>query len=181
MKHLFTSLKVQAALAALLATSVHGIALGGTLTAAGVRADIRARGPAAVLNDLWDKPGWDELLRNIETGQSGWLRVAVKIHPATDGAASDTLTLAVGEALLHNPRVVLLQVAPELGIQSVCSAPDVDDARWDTKDKALADLDARIVAVTRLAGPDIAAARASCLQHLNEARAYLVSANGPYS
>jgi methanethiol S-methyltransferase len=68
-----------------------------------------------------------------------------------------------------------------LGIEEVCSSPDVDDPRWSTQKKAVENLNARTAAVTQLSGADIAAARASCLKSLMEARAILVSPNGPYS
>jgi hypothetical protein len=83
-------------------------------------------------------------------------------------------------ALLHQPRQVLMQVAPVLGIEEVCSSPDIDDPRWSTQKKAIENLDARTAAVSRLSGADIAAARASCLKSLREARAILASPNGPY-
>jgi hypothetical protein len=150
------------------------------LTAAAVLSDIHARGPYAVVQSLWGKPEWDDLLVKVETGQTDWLQVAVMIYPGTDAGSAEELTYAVGAALLHDPHQVLLRVAPVLGLEGICSAPDIDDPRWSTKQKAVANLDDRIAAVRRLSDPSVAAARASCLKYLHEDRALLLSPNSPY-
>jgi hypothetical protein len=80
-----------------------------------------------VVQDLFDKPKWTEILGKIETGRRQWLDVAVKLYAGTDAGSTEELALAVGVALLHQPRQVLLQVAPVLGIEEVCSSPDIDD------------------------------------------------------
>jgi hypothetical protein len=66
-------------------------------------------------------------------------------------------------------------------MDDVCSGPDVDDARWDTKAKAIATIDARMASMSHLSGGDIAEARLSCLKYLREAKEYLAGPNGPYS
>jgi hypothetical protein len=152
----------------------------GRLTPAAVLADINARGAYAFVNAVFDKPEWSELLGHIETGQRQWLEVAVKLHDGTDAGSSEMLTSAVGVALLHNPRQVLVKVAPVLGLEGVCSSPDIDDPRWPTQQKAVANLDARIASVTKVSGAAVASARDSCLKYLREAKAVLVSPNGPY-
>jgi hypothetical protein len=152
----------------------------GALTPAAVLADINARGAYAFVNAVFDKPEWGELLDHIETGQGQWLEVAIKLHAGTDAGSSEMLTSAVGVALLRNPRQVLLRVAPVLGMEGVCSSPDIDDPRWPTQQKAVANLDARIVSVSKLNRADVASARDSCLKYLRDARAVLISPNGPY-
>jgi len=151
------------------------------LTPASVLADINARGAYAVVNDIFEKPEWGELLDHIETGQRQWLAVAVKIYVGSDAGSAEMLTSAVGVALLHQLRQVLLKVAPVLGMGPICSSPDIDDPRWSTQEKTVANLDARIASVSKLRGADVTSARDSCLKYLREARAFLLSPNGPYS
>jgi hypothetical protein len=151
------------------------------LTAAAVLADIHVRGPYAVVQSIWEKPEWGELLGKVETGQTAWLHVAVAIYPGTDAGSAEELTSAVGVALLHDPQQVLLSVAPVLGLEGICSAPDTDDPRWPTREQVVANLDDRIAAVSHLSDRTVAAVRASCLKYLRENRALLMSPNGPYS
>jgi hypothetical protein len=154
--------------------------VGGALTATAVLSDIHTRGATAVVNDIWNKPAWSQILTNIETGQRQWLKVAVELHPGTDAGSSEMLTSAAGVALLHNPHDVLLRLGPELSIEGICTAPDVDDPRFDTKQKAIQSLEARIAAVTQVTSADVAAARRSCLEFLKQAKAILVTTGGPY-
>jgi hypothetical protein len=151
------------------------------VTPATVIADINARGAYEVVKDIFEKPEWGELLDHIETGQRQWLEVAVKLYAGTDAGSTEMLTSAVGVALLHQPRQVLLKVAPVLGMELICSSPDIDDPRWSTQEKTVANLDARIASVSNLRGADVTSARDSCLKYLREARAILLSPNGPYS
>ena len=152
----------------------------GTLTPASVLADINARGAYAVVKDLFDKPEWSVILDHIETGQSQWLKVAVALYGGTDAGSTEMITSAAGVALLHQPRRVLLEVGPVLGLEGICSAPDIDDPRWSTQQKLVKNLDARIASVSRLNGDDVGSARDSCLKFLREARALMLSPNGPY-
>jgi hypothetical protein len=99
---------------------------------------------------------------------------------AVSAGRQEMLTSAAGVALLHQPRRVLLEVAPVLGLEGICSAPDIDDPRWSTQQKLVKNLDARIASVSRLNGADVASARDLCLKSLNEARALMLSPNGPY-
>src|SRR6266480_5170993 len=181
MRSLSTSSNRLRALSALWFLLAGSASAGGALTPASVLADINARGAYAVVKDIFEKPEWSELLDHIETGQRQWLEVAVKIQAGTDAGSTEMLTSAVGVALLHDPRQVLLKVAPVLGMEGICFSPDIDDPRWPTQQKAVANLDARIASVSRLRGADVASARESCLKYLKEAKAILLSPNGPYS
>ena len=149
-------------------------------SAPAVLSEIHTRGATAVLNEICGTPKWDQILTKIETGQSGWLDVAIALHPATDGGASEMLALAAGEALLHNPREVLMRVASVLGIEGVCSGPDIDDPRYAIQQKAVSTLDARILAVARLKDRKLSDLRDSCLKLLRSEKALLLSADGPY-
>ena len=152
--------------------------LAGTFTAAAVRADINAIGAKAVVAKLWGGSGWDQLMANVRTGQSDWLKVAVEIYPGTDAGASETLALAVGEALVMHPREVLRIVAPAMGTEEICTGPDID--WYPVKDKYVAALDQRIAAVSALQDESLSGVRASCLKSLADQKTYILSPKGPY-
>jgi hypothetical protein len=154
-------------------------ATGSALTAAGVMADVNARGASAVVEDLWRGPGWDQLMAHIRTGQSSWLHVAVSIRPGTDGGSGETLALALGDALDSNPRNVLSIAAPAIGTEEICSGPDIDDYR--TKEMYVAALDRRMYKVAALTDDVLLAVRTSCLKSLAETKEYMLSPKGPYS
>jgi hypothetical protein len=156
----------------LLCVAASGVAYGAPATAREVLSEINARGPRAVLDRLWGKPGWDELLTNVETGQEGWLRVAIAIRPGTDAGASEMLTLAVATALYRNPRSTLEIAAPVFGVEEICGALDDE---WETKQAAIAHLNGRIGAVNTLSDQSIADVREECLKHLSRAKHYVLA------
>jgi len=53
---------------------------------------------------------WDQLLDAIATGVSSWLDIAVELGRHSDAEAAETLDAAMGEALQHSPREVLLRL-----------------------------------------------------------------------
>src|ERR1043165_1185615 len=126
MKPLRTLLRTKLVLIVALTTS--GVAYGAPLTAKRALSEINARGPRAVVDDLWGTPRWDELLTKVETGQEGWLKVAIAIRPGTDAGASEMLTLAVAAALYRNPRSTLEIAAPVFGVETICG---VLDDEWE--------------------------------------------------
>jgi len=161
-----------------LALCLASAATADTMTAASMLSDIKARGARAVFKSIENTPRWDEVLTHVESGERQWLKVAVMLYSATDAGDSEMLTLAAGVALLRRPRDVLIYAAPTLGIQFVCGQPVEGDPGVETPTKLLAYLDARIAAVSRLTGVDVAAARTSCLKYLTEARSQAASSNG---
>ncbi len=130
---------------------------------------------------IWNTPDWDYVLAKVETGRRAWIIIAVKLYPGTDAGATEMLALALGEALVRAPRDVLIQSASTFGVESICSGPDVDDPRYETRDRAVAAVAHRVTAVSKLHGSDVAALRASCLTALEDEKALLVRDNGPYS
>ena len=133
------------------------------------------------MEKIWNTPNWEYLLSRVETGRRAWIDVAAKLYPGTDAGSTEMLTLALGEALVHSPREVLIQGASTFGVESICSGPDVDDHRYETRDRAVAAVVERITAVRKLRGRDVAALRASCLRSLQAEKALLLSDKGPYS
>jgi hypothetical protein len=73
--------------------------------------EIKLKGARTVVFKLYDDSNaWDYILKEIATGDRSWLEVAVALHPGSDAGSSEMLTLAVGEALEHNP-VNVFQIA----------------------------------------------------------------------
>ena len=81
------------------------------LTAAKVHTLIDAVGDRAAVQQLFDSGALENaVVDGIATGGAGWLRVAERLKPASDGAAGELLSIAVQEALPKNPAGVLALV-----------------------------------------------------------------------
>lgn len=138
---------------------------------------IRTKGPDHVFNVILTNNKWTAFLKNIETGKKPWLELAVAIYPATDGGPAEELSLASGIALLHAPKDVLTIVTPRLGIEGICDYSELTASYVGalTSKQMLAEIDARIKAVSKLEGPDIASLRDQCLKLLSDARREILS------
>ena len=155
---------------------------GQPLSAATILEEIKAKGPESVFKGLWkDDDKWSDVINNIESGETQWLKVAVELHKAADGGASEMLFLAAGVALVRAPHEVLVIGVPELGIEGVCGFPDMADPRFETKKNTITYLDDRIKAVSRLTQSDVAVLRTRCLEILNNTKREVLSPKGPFS
>jgi len=141
---------------------------------------IENEGPKPILDELNGKK-WGVVIKGIETGSQPWLKVAVALHQVTDAGFSEMLSLAAGVALKNAPRDVLLITAQEFSVEGVCSYPDMTDARTNSQQKVVAYLNARIKAVTKLAGADVAPLRGQCLQSLEKTKEDIMGPNNPFS
>jgi hypothetical protein len=111
-------------LLSLVETAIGASASVTSLRANDVLADVRTRGARAVVESLWtNSEQWDTVMRNISHGRSEWLKVAVALHPGTDGGASEMLDEALFLALKPAP-IAVLQLLQEHQFQSalVCSS-----------------------------------------------------------
>jgi len=149
------------------------------ITPAALLKDLEARGPKVVVEELWNGAGWDDVLWHVRSGDAEWLRVAVALHAGTDAGSSETLALALGDALDRHAAAVLRIVAPTFGTGEICAGPDID--HFVARDAYVAALDRRISAVSAIGEADLAADRASCLSSLKEVRAHILSPDGPFS
>ncbi len=77
-----------------------------------VRELIAAQGPKGALSTLFgDNARWEAVLGAVATGKKEWLSVAAQLRPASDAHATETLNMAIQEALPHNSVAVLELVA----------------------------------------------------------------------
>jgi hypothetical protein len=73
-----------------------------------VQRQIANDGPAKTLESLFrDDARWDGVLNGVASGEIGWLGVAATLRPVSDAHASETLEMAIQEALPKNPAGVL--------------------------------------------------------------------------
>jgi hypothetical protein len=92
---------------------IEGIgALGGSahalLTPRKIKSEISREGPTQVLRRLFeDDSAWETVGRGIGSGSGQWLQVAAQLRSVSDAGASEGLTEAVQEALVHAPNAVL--------------------------------------------------------------------------
>jgi hypothetical protein len=154
---------------------------GKALESSAVMKQIQERGAEQTARELWSSGRWNELIEKIETGEKRWLEVAKALRPGTDAGASEMLHLAAGVALVRSPREVLLLLGPGMSLEAVCGFPDMADNRYKTQKQTVQYLDARIEAVKKLSGPDIASLRDQCLVHLNNTKTEVLSPRGPFS
>lgn len=77
------------------------------LSVKSIQEDLKTKSPGKVVSSLYnDRNKWNILLRKIASGDIEWLKTAVSLREGSDAHASETLSLAVGEALEHKPENV---------------------------------------------------------------------------
>jgi len=169
------------AIAVLCATPAHAqeTANPGDVTATWAQSEIQARGAREFLWSTFDSEAWVPLLDGIAAGQSEWLNVAAQLRAVSDAHASEMLTCAISEALLHNPTHVLQQVKD--------GAFELDDAcgwlgflEYDdeaTPSAMLRFVEERETAVSGVEDASLATQRDACLQELRRARADLAGSD----
>lgn len=138
-----------------------------TLTPQQVLHDIDTKGANAVIDKAYNagKP-WDDLLEKIETGSNAWLDVARKLYPASDGAATVGLDIALSVALTHNPERVLEWTGQSdwPSIERVCTVRFIEsDPKTDMEHVGKVKS-----ALKRVSRPDLASKKAECLKFIEE-------------
>lgn len=133
------------------------------LTAAGVAADINARGASKAVTALVEGGSWERALAAIGGGSRDWILLTPDLARGTDAKASQALGMALARALPVAAAEVLAvidtQRGPALGVQIVCGAAGVtgDVAGYAAAARAA------VVAVPALGS---ARAQAMCLKEL---------------
>lgn len=93
--------------------------------------DIKAVGPRAVIEKLWNSDenhpnDWDRVIEMIESGERNWLEVAKALKPASDAGASQDLNGAMAVALLKNsPDVLTMAQQGPFTVDGICTCPYV--------------------------------------------------------
>ena len=75
---------------------------------------------------LRDSAFGDGVLRGIASGDSAWLRVARLLRPAADAGVSESLGIAVADALPAAPARVLALLGPAFPLETVCALPFIE-------------------------------------------------------
>ena len=133
--------------------------------------EVSKRGAHTIVSELYDHPTeWNFVLQHIATGTKAWLKVAVALRPGSDAGASETLTLSVGEALEISPSNVFQIALTEFQLKSVCSGPDIDDARYNSYDLAIKTIDRRQKCISTITDPKLKNVSTKCIQLLEESK-----------
>ncbi len=141
------------------------------LSAKSIQKDIKVLGSKKVCNSLYDdEKKWNRLLRNIASGDEKWLNVAVRLKEGSDAGSSEMLSLAVGEALEHNPENVFKLTLGNFDINIICGGPDIDNKRYDSYELSINAINKRIQKVSSVNEKNLQSKCKECLQHLSKAK-----------
>lgn len=141
-----------------------------------VRDVIAAQGARQALSTLFaDGARWDSLLDQVASGQEGWLGVAAQLRRVSDAHASETLDMAVQEALPHNAAGVLeLVAAGAFTVQGACAMYGFGQIEDQRPVPVLVGLvDKRTAAVSAARKARLASVRDGCLKELKALREHL--------
>jgi hypothetical protein len=150
-----------------------------SLQLADIERMMQTDGAKKTLSFLFDDDRrWDRVLTSIATGQRAWLNVAAKLRDVSDAHASETLDMAVQEALLKNPLEVLRLVSHgSFDVNNACGNYGFGQIEDERPNRVLVGLvDKRISAVSRVNASELIAVRDSCLEQLRRLRGSLQKA-----
>lgn len=135
---------------------------------------IAKHGAAGVVRNLADYPPgngdfgfWAKVTDKIKAGDAAWVALAPALQPGADGALGEGLTLALQAALATNPSAVLALPNPPYPVETLCTVGLIEP----TPEQLKAAKDAAITAVSKLADPALAKAKAACLAELAKVKA----------
>jgi hypothetical protein len=125
--------------------------------------------PMTAADAIWRDPKkWHSLLHGVAHGHERLMDAAARLSAGTDAGISEQIDLAFGDALAEHPGAVL-RLAPDLG--SSCS--NIDEPFTKSLRRALAEVDRRIAAVSKVVAPNLQGERSRCLAALNELKRVL--------
>ncbi len=130
---------------------------------------VEEKGARAAAAELFaDDARWNDLLRGTATGGPGWLKGAARLKPGVDSRSSESLNMALSEALLYTPEAVLrLAAGGGIDVADACAWTGLKELDLGRKSQdVLRFLRARKKAVTQVAAPALAKARGKCLKEL---------------
>lgn len=138
-----------------------------------VQESLRSVGPKGTLRFLFDDQArWDSVLSAVGDGQDSWLEIAGALREVSDAHASETLDMAIQEALPLNPVGVLTLV--EHGTFTVDGAcgmygfGQIEDERPRAVIVGL--VDRRIEAVSKVQQSSLKVVTSACLAELARLR-----------
>ena len=146
------------------------------LSSKSIQDNIKVLGARKVCASLYnDSDKWNILLRNIASGKEEWLKAAVSLKEGSDAGSSEMLSLAVGEALEHNPENVFKFALNSFEINVICGGPDVDDKRYDSYELSINAINNRIQRVSSVKDKSLKEKFNECLRHLSEAKKHVAN------
>jgi hypothetical protein len=133
--------------------------------------EIKLRGARAIVRELtkdWDV--WDFICDKIATGDQAWLKAAIVLQGGTDAGSSETLDLALGEALENDSENVFRFGGKNLDLEFVCNGPDVDNPRYNSYVLSINAINLRINKVAAGKDPMLQKMRTECLGYLENSK-----------
>ena len=106
---------------------------------------------------------WRTVLDGVAGGSRDWLLVAQKLHSCTDAHASETLRMAIEEALANAPSLTLEMFGAE-----TCRGVGFAGEEAESLDQVLREVARRKKALETVTRPALATAKKKCLRFLQE-------------
>jgi hypothetical protein len=130
------------------------------ITADEVLKQIAKRGPYPVLWEIFDRDAqWDQVVREIASGDPKWLKVAARFLTASDAAASEDLRDALNDAIEKSPEIVL-----QMGF---CGEPLYDPAVTPIEE-VMEGINRKIKAISNVKRCDLIKRRDECMRSLRK-------------
>jgi hypothetical protein len=144
------------------------------LAPANIRQQVHKHGAKQTVAALYSNNAtWEELLRNISSGEREWLQIAVELKDGADAGSSEMIKFAVGEALANKPENVIGIAIKKFSLQAICSEPDIDDARYSSYEKAVLEINRRIAVLKKYHTRQYQQVRNECIVELNKSKSRL--------
>lgn len=132
---------------------------------------IQSRGAGAIVEELNnDQNLWQSVLKKIASSDESWLRTAVALRPGTDAGTSESLDLAVGEALEHNPANVFKIALKVFLIRNICGTIEYDSPHFNTYEHAMNTINLRIHKVASMKERALESTGLECIQYLETSK-----------
>ena len=114
---------------------------------------------STTLQSWWDdQKSWAKLIDCIASGKLAWVNVGLELHPFSDAGSAEMIDMALGEALGSSPQPILQKAAilvSTIELELVCSAPSADDTRFSSYALAVAEIERREKALTKVKDQDL--------------------------
>ena len=120
-------------------------------------------GPQTVQLLFEDDATWDLVLKGVSSGRADWLRVAKELRPFTDAHSSETLEMAIEDALLPAPKLAL-----ELFGVEACGDSSLAMEEPSSLAHVLREVAKRKKAVATVQSQSLASTKKECLRLLDE-------------
>lgn len=141
-----------------------------SITPAGVGRMLDRLGSRRTVNELAgagaDFGEYETVLDGIASGDAQWLALVPRLQPGTDAGTSESLRIAVAEALARNPTAVLRLIKHNRAWREVCAYPMIEPTRKEARNY----FRAAIPAVKGVRSPALQRVKHVCLAELQRAQ-----------